>query len=132
LRRIRIFDPEHHQHIVLLTNDLKSPASTISLLYCKRWQVELFFKWVKQHLRLIVFLGRSDKAVRCQVWAAVCVYLLVMIAKKQWALTHTLHRILQTVSISPFEQVPLPELITEMRVNADGNDFDKQLSLRML
>jgi hypothetical protein len=132
LRRIRIFDPEHHQHIVLLTNDLQSPPSTISLLYRKRWQVELFFKWVKQHLRLIVFLGRSDNAVRCQVWAAMCAYLLVMIAKKQLALTQTLHRILQTVSISPFEQVPLPELLTEMGVNTDETDFDKQLSFNIL
>jgi hypothetical protein len=132
LRRIRIFDPEHRQHIVLLTNDLKLPATTISLLYRKRWQVELFFKWVKQHLRLTVFLGRTDNAVRCQVWTAVCAYLLVMIAKKQWALTQTLHRILQTVSIAPFEQVPLQELLTDMQAESDASPSHNQLSLNML
>jgi hypothetical protein len=132
LRRIRIHDPEHHQHIVLLTNDLKLPAETISLLYRKRWQVELFFKWVKQHLRLAVFLGRSDNAVRSQVWAAVCAYLLVMIAKKEGAITQTLHRVLQTVSISPFEQVPLQELLMEMDEDSNLPDFPNQLLLKIL
>jgi hypothetical protein len=132
LRRIRIYDPEHHQHIVLLTNELGLPATTISLLYRKRWQVELFFKWIKQHLKLIVFLGRTDNAVRCQVWAAVCGYLLVMIAKRQWSLTQSLHRILQTVSISPFEQVPLNELLIEMDENDNAADSEKQLTLNML
>jgi hypothetical protein len=132
LRRIRIHDPKHHQHIVLLTNDLSLPAETISLLYRKRWRVELFFKWVKQHLRLVVFLGRSDNAVRSQVWAAVGAYLLVMIAKKEWALTQTLHRILQTVSISPFEQVPLQELLTEMDEDSNLADSPNQLMLSIL
>ena len=85
MRRIRIYAPEHHQHIVVLTNELELPAATIRLLYRKRWQVELFFKWVKQHLKLIVFLGRTDNAVRCQVWAAVCAYLLVMVPKSNGA-----------------------------------------------
>ena len=132
LRRIRIYDPEHHQHMVLLTNELSLPAATISLLYRKRWQVELFFKWVKQHLKLSVFLGRTDNAVRCQVWAAVCAYLLVMIAKKQWNLPQSLHRILQTVSISPFEQVPLPELLREMNENCHNADPQNQLILNIL
>lgn len=132
LRRIRIFDPEHHQQIVLLTNELRLPAATISLLYRKRWQVELFFKWVKQHLKLTVFLGRTDNAVRCQVWAAVCAYLLVMIAKKQWGLSQSLHRILQTVSISPFEQVPLEELLKEMDENNNSSDYQNQLTLKIL
>ena len=94
--------------------------------------MELFFKWVKQHLRLAVFLGRSDNAVRSQVWAAVCAYLLVMIAKKEWALTQTLHRILQTVSISPFEQVPLQELLTEMDEDSNLADSPNQLILKIL
>lgn len=129
LRRIRIFDPEHHQHLVLLTNDLELPAATVSLLYRKRWQVELFFKWVKQHLRLTVFLGRSDNAVRCQVWAAVSAYLLVMIAKRQWALNYTMHRILQTVSVAPFEQTPLNELLAETTQNAESSQIHNQLTL---
>lgn len=132
LRRIRIYDPEHHQQIVVLTNELKLSAATISLLYRKRWQVELFFKWIKQHLKLTAFLGRTENAVRCQVWAAVCAYLLVMIAKRQWALTHSLHRILQTISISPFEQVPLEELLIEMDQNSNLTDFQKQLTLNIL
>jgi hypothetical protein len=132
LRRVAIFDPEHHQRIVLLTNDVTLPAMTISLLYRKRWQVELFFKWVKQHLRLTLFLGRSDNAVRCQIWAAVCAFLLVMIAKKRWALTQSLHRILQTVSISPFEQVPLPDLLTEMDESSNAIEHQSQLTLRIL
>lgn len=132
LRRVAIYDPEHHQRIVVITNDQTLPASTISLLYRKRWQVELFFKWVKQHLRLTVFLGRSDNAVRCQVWAAVSAYLLVMIAKKRWALRQSLHRILQTVSIAPFEQVPLEELLIEMTKNGNVAEFQKQLTLNIL
>jgi IS4 transposase len=132
LRRIRIFDPEHHQRIVLLTNELTLPAETISLLYRKRWQVELFFKWIKQHLKLTVFLGRTDNAVRCQVWAAVCAYLLVMVAKKQWALPQSLHRILQTISISPFEQVPLEELLREMEEDSNSTDYHNQLKLNIL
>ena len=113
LRRVRIYDAEHHQSLVLLTNQLTWSAATISLLYRKRWRVELFFKWIKQHLKLRVFLGRSPNAVHCQVWAAICAYLLVVLAKHKLGLTQTLHRILQTLSISPFEQLPLAELLAE-------------------
>lgn len=132
LRRIRIYDPEHQQHLVLLSNHLTLPATTLSLLYRKRWRVELFFKWIKQHLKLKVFLGRTENAVRCQVWAAVCAYLLVILAKKHFALTDSLHRILQTVSISPFEQVPLPELLAEMPEDDTDNSLPNQLTLNIL
>lgn len=113
LRRVRVYDAEHQQSLVLLTNELTLPTTTISLLYRKRWQVELFFKWIKQHLKLRTFLGRSQNAVRSQVWAAVCAHLLVMLAKRELGLPQTLHRILQTLSISPFEQLPLAELLAE-------------------
>lgn len=132
LRRIKIFDSEHRVSLVLLTNHLSLPARTIALLYRKRWQAELFFKWIKQHLRLRVFLGRSPNAVRCQVWAAICAYLLVMLAKQRLGLPQTLHRILQTVSISPFEQVPLPELLRENSLQTSDPLLPNQLSLKLI
>lgn len=132
LRRVRIYDEEHQQQLVLLSNHLMLPPATIALLYRKRWQVELFFKWIKQHLKLRVFLGRTQNAVRCQVWAAVCAYLLVILARKHFALNHSLHRILQTVSIAPFEQVPLSEVLAEMPENAGNTSSTNQLTLNGL
>ena len=132
LRRVRIYDEQHRLSLVLLTNHLRLPATTIGLLYRKRWQVELFFKWIKQHLKMRVFLGRTENAVRCQVWAAICACLLVVLAKKHFALSQSLHRILQTVSISPFEQVPLSELLTEMSNNDDDRSTPNQLTLNIL
>jgi IS4 transposase len=132
LRRIRIYDQEHQQQLVVLSNHLKLPASVVALLYRKRWQVELFFKWIKQHLKLRVFLGRTQNAVRCQVWAAVCAYLLVILTKKRFALNHSLHRILQTVSISPFEQIPLSEVLAEMPKDEPDTSSLNQLSLNVL
>ena len=132
LRRIRMYDQEHQQHLVLLSNHLKLPPTIIALLYRKRWQVELFFKWIKQHLKLKVFLGRTENAVRCQVWAAVCAYLLVILARKHFALNYSLHRILQTVSISPFEQVPLSEVLAEMPDVAGDTPPSNQLTLNGL
>jgi hypothetical protein len=120
LRRVRVYEEAHRQSLVLLTNELSLPAATVSLLYRRRWQVELFFKWIKQHLKLRVFLGRSENAVRSQVWAAVCAHLLVMLARQELGLSQTLHRILQTVSICPFEQTPLAELLLE----SDRDDLE--------
>ena len=131
LRRIRIYDEEHQQHLVLLSNHLTLQPTIVALLYRKRWQVELFFKWIKQHLKLRVFLGRTENAVRCQVWAAVCAYLLVILAKKHFALPHSLHRILQTVSISPFEQMPLPEVLAETSEDDANPSSANQLSLNV-
>ena len=116
---------------MLLSNHLTLPPTTIALLYRKRWQVELFFKWIKQHLKLRVFLGRTDNAVRSQVWAAVCAYLLVILARKRFELSHSLHRILQTVSISPFEQVPLSELLAEMPKENDETSSPNQFTLNI-
>ena len=114
LRRIRIYDPIAHRSLVLLTNQFDLPAATICELYRRRWQVELFFKWIKQHLRLRAFLGRSQNAVRLQVWAAICAYLLVAIAKKQLGLPQSLHQILQVISVSAFEAVPLVDLFAPL------------------
>lgn len=111
LRRIRFYDAVNKVTLVLLTNQFNLPAYNIAELYRKRWQVELFFKWMKQHLRLRSFYGRSENAVRCQIWSAICAYLMVAIAKKRLKIQKSLNEILQIVSVSIFEQVPLEELL---------------------
>jgi len=113
LRRVRIYDASCQGSLVFLTNHFELPAITVAELYRRRWQVELFFKWIKQHLRLRAFLGRTQNAVRLQVWAAICSYLLVAIAKKELGLPQSLHQILQVISVSVFEPVPLPELFAQ-------------------
>ena len=113
LRRIRLYDAEQKLTLIVLTNNFELPASTIMLLYRRRWQVELFFRWIKQHLRLRHFVGRGPNAVRSQVWCAICAYLLVYLAKARLHLPQTLYQILQMVSVSAFEQVPLRELLSE-------------------
>lgn len=110
LRRVRVWDELNQCSLVLLTNHWELPAATVAELYRRRWQVELFFKWIKGHLRLRAFLGRSQNAVRLQVWSAICAYLLVAIAKKEFGLLQSLHQILQVISIAPFETVPFREL----------------------
>ena len=111
LRRIRVYDAENKVTLVLLTNQFELPALVIAELYRKRWQVELFFKWIKQHLRLRRFYGRSENAVRCQIWSAICAYLMVAILKKELKLRKSLNEILQVVSVNIFEQVALEELL---------------------
>jgi len=111
LRKIRFYDQENQVMLVLLTNNFSAPAETITQLYKNRWQVELFFKWIKQHLRLRAFYGRSENAVRSQIWCAICAYLLVAILKKQIATSKSLNEILQICSVSIFEQVPAAELL---------------------
>ena len=132
LRRLRLRDEERGLSLVLLTNHLDLPAATISLLYRKRWQVELFFKWIKQHLRLRGFLGRSPNAVRCQVWAAICAYLLVVLAKQELRLPQSLHQILQIVSISAFEQIPLAELLAQSATEEMANTHSNQLLFNLI
>ena len=113
LRRIRIHDVKNKVHLLLLTNQMDLPATVIAELYRQRWQVELFFKWIKQHLRLRSFYGRSENAVRCQIWSAICAYLMVAIVKKTAHLRKSLNEILQIVSVNIFEQCPLAELLAE-------------------
>jgi IS4 transposase len=117
LRRIRVYDAENEVTLVLLTNQFAVPASVIAELYRKRWQVELFFKWIKQHLRIRSFYGRSQNAVRAQIWSAICAYLMVAIAKKRLNIQKRLNKILQIVSVCIFEQVPLEELLTTVNKN---------------
>lgn len=113
LRRIRYYDRDHHLNLVFWTNQFALPALMIAELYRQRWQVELFFKWIKYNLRLRCFLGLSFNAVRIQLWSAISVYTLVAIAKKQWDLPQSMHQILQVLSVAAFEQVSIPELFTE-------------------
>lgn len=121
LRRIRFRDETQDRSLVFLTNDFDLPALVVCQLYKRRWQVELFFKWIKQHLRIRRFFGRSRNAIQCQIWSAICAYLLVAIAKKQLLARKSLYEMLQTLSVSAFEQVPLSELLAETspKSNAD-------------
>jgi IS4 transposase len=120
LRRIRYRDSEGRPY-VFLTNHMTLPAITICDLYRLRWQVELFFKWIKQHLRIKRFFGTSDNAVKTQVWIAVSVYVLIAIIRKQLNLSLSLHGMLQILSVTPFEHAPLFELLTQ---NPDNPKFD--------
>jgi hypothetical protein len=106
-RRIHFFDAEHHQDLIFLTNHFALPALTIAQLYRSRWKVELFFKWIKQHLRIKAFYGTSSNAVKVQIWVAVSVYLLLAILKKRLGLHADLYRILQVASVTVFEKTPI-------------------------
>jgi IS4 transposase len=112
LRRIAFYDDEHGRRLVFLTNNFTLPALTIARLYKCRWQVELFFKWIKQHLRIKAFYGTSDNAVKTQVWIAISVYVLVAIVKKELGIERSLSDILQILSLTLFEKTPLFEALT--------------------
>ena len=113
LRRIRFKDPETAKTLIFLTNNFVLPAFTITELYRCRWQVELFFKWIKQHLRIKAFFGTSENAVRSQIWIAVSAYILVAIVKKRLQLSASLYEILQILSLTMFEKIPLDQLLTQ-------------------
>ena len=110
MRRIKYFDSERAKHLVFLTNNFLLPALTIADLYKCRWQVELFFKWVKQHLRIKAFYGNSENAVKTQIWIAVSAYVLVAIIRKRLHLEQNLYTILQILSVTLFEKVKLDQL----------------------
>ena len=129
LRRIRYSDVETGKRLVFLTNQFHLPALTICALYKARWQVELFFKWIKQHLRIKRFLGTSENAVRTQIWIAVTVYVLIAIIKKRLKLAGSLHTLLQILSVSIFEKVQLFEALTVSDSAENLNDHRNQLQL---
>jgi hypothetical protein len=122
LRKVRYCDAERKRDLVFLTNHHEIPALTVAGIYRLRWQVELFFRWIKSHLRIQHYFGTSPNAVKTQIWIAVAVYLMVAILHKQLRLPGTLHRTLQLLSVHPFEKVPIHELLTE-------NDFNPMDSL---
>lgn len=113
LRRIHYFDKEASKDLVFLTNNLEIPAITVAKLYKSRWQIELFFKWIKGHLRIKHYFGTSPNAVKTQIWIAVAVYLMVAIIHKELNLPGCLHRTFQLLSVHPFEKVAIHELLTE-------------------
>jgi hypothetical protein len=129
LRRIHFYDIEKERHLRFLTNNFDLPALTICLLYKSRWAVELFFKWIKSHLRIKAFYGYSENAVKTQIWIAVAVYVLVAILKKRLALESTLHEILQVLSVTLFEQVPVLQAFGELESQEKSNGISNQLNL---
>lgn len=129
LRRIRFKDPETGKTLIFLTNNFVLPAFTITELYHCRWQVELFFKWIKQHLRIKAFFGTSENAVRSQIWIAVSAYVLVAIVKKRLHLSASLYEILQILSLTMFEKIPLDQLLAQTISDEIQPVSDNQLIL---
>lgn len=129
LRRIRFKDPDTGKTLVFLTNHFDLPALTICQLYKMRWQVELFFKWIKQHLRIKAFFGTSENAVKTQIWIAVCTYVLVAIVRKRLKLEISMHEMLQILSLTLFEKIPLDELLTLTVPGLKQADYANQLNL---
>lgn len=129
LRRIKYYDSETGKTLVFLTNNFSLPAFTIAQLYRCRWQVELFFKWIKQNLRIKNFYGTSENAVKTQIWIAVSVYVLVAILKKRLKIPASLYTILQILSVSIFERTTLLQLLTETTMQLDMSDSENQLNL---
>ena len=128
LRRVRFYDAEHQRHLVFLTNAFHLPALTIASIYKLRWQVELFFKWIKQHLRIKAFYGTSENAVKTQIWSAISTYVLVATVRKRLNCTLPLYLVLQILSVSLFEKVELGQLLTEFDPAQLNPEFAKQLS----
>jgi hypothetical protein len=129
LRRIRFRDREHNKDLIFLTNNFDLPSSTVAQLYKCRWQIELFFKWIKQHLRIKSFYGRSVNAVKTQVWIAISVYVLVAIIKKRLNLEWSLYTFLQILSVTAFEKVSIFQLLREFFDTGCPVDPSKQLEL---
>ena len=129
LRRIRYFDAQRNQRLVFLTNNFNLPPLTIAQLYRCRWQVELFFKWIKQHLRIKNFYGTSENALRTQIWIAISVYVLVAIVKKELHLEGSLYRMLQICSVTLFEKTPILQALSLADDQTTLDDLCKQLIL---
>jgi hypothetical protein len=129
LRRVRFYDAAHRRSLVFLTNHFGLPALTVAQLYQQRWQVELFFRWLKQHLRIKVFYGTSSNAVRTQLWVAVCVYALVAILRKRLGSNASLYEILQILSVSVFEKMPIEQLFQSLSSQNETTPIHNQLQL---
>ena len=129
IRRVRYYDVATEKRLVFLTNNFILPALTIAKLYQRRWAVELFFRWIKQHLRIKAFYGTSENAVRTQIWIAVSVYVLVAIVKKRLKLERSLHSILQILSVSLFEKTPIIQALSQSECDEMNHDSSNQLIL---
>lgn len=129
LRRVRFLDPLKGTALIFLTNNFELPALTITQLYKSRWQVELFFKWIKQHLRIKAFYGQSENAVKTQIWIGVATYVLIAILKKRLGLDASLHEILQVLSLNLFEKTPVLEACGAMIPQGKSTPIYKQMNL---
>jgi hypothetical protein len=129
IRRVAYYDIEHKKRLVFLTNNWNLPALTIARLYKRRWQVELFLKWIKQHLRIKAFYGTTPNAVQTQIWIAVCVYVLMAIVKKELRLGCSMYQILQILGISLFEKVPIQQALTSFISQNEKTCHHNQLVL---
>jgi hypothetical protein len=129
LRRIRYVDPETQKQLVFLTNNFTLPAVTVAGLYRCRWQVELFFKWIKQHLRIKAFYGTTENAVKTQIWIAITVYVLVAIVKKTLKLDQSLYTILQILSVAVFEKTPITRALASTDYTDQNCSTSNQLQL---
>jgi transposase len=129
MRRVVYFDAETDKQLIFLTNNFELPAVTIALLYKARWHVELFFKWIKQHLRIKAFYGTSENAVKTQVWVAVAVYVLIAIVRKRLQLDLTLYTILQVLSVTIFEKTPILQAFSDNTYTAENTTDYNQLTL---
>jgi len=129
LRRIRFFDAEHDRTLVFLTNNFLLDALTVAQLYRARWQIELFFKWIKQHLRIKRFYGTSPNAVKTQIWIAVAIYVLVAIVRKELKLEQSLYTILQILSVTLFHKEPINQVLTDSRYTVEYPPDPNQLIL---
>ena len=129
LRRVSYRDPATGKRLKFLTNNFTLPALTIAQIYKQRWQVELFFKWIKQHLRIKAFFGTSENAVKTQIWIAISVYVLVAIVRKRLALEATLYQILQILSVVPFEKTPLLQALQASDSRSNLDEISNQLIL---
>jgi hypothetical protein len=129
LRRIRFYDTDRQKRLIFLTNNFELPAATIAQLYKARWHIEIFFKWIKQHLRIKAFFGTSENAVKVQIWTAVSTYLLVAIMKKELMLEQSLYTILQVLSLSLFEKMPILEAFSKKRMSVQNSQRSNQLTL---
>ena len=129
LRKIRYVDAETGKRLVFLTNNFALPAMTVAEIYKQRWQVELFFKWIKQHLRIKTFYGTTENAVKTQIWIAVSVYVLVAIVRKQLDLEATLYQLLQVLSLTLFEKTPILQALQNIGSQSDLPHYCNQLTL---
>jgi transposase len=129
LRRIRFKDPNTEKTLVFLTNNTMLPPLTIAALYKARWQVELFFKWIKQHLKIKRFMGTSKNAVKIQIWSAISTYVLIAIVKKELHLEASLYTLLQILSVSVFEKTPISSALRPVPNHGDEVETAKQLNL---
>jgi Domain of unknown function (DUF4372)/Transposase DDE domain len=129
LRRVKYYDKEHGKTYVYLTNNFEIPALQVAILYLNRWKIELFFKWIKQHLKIQTFWGETQNAVKAQIWIAVCTYVLVAILKKERNISHSMNEILQILSVSLFDKTPVNQLLMKQPIQKNNTVSHNQLTL---